>query len=139
MSSFLSSLHRQLLRTPAASVLILSHGLTLRCLLMRFLHLSVDQFDALENPAHCERIDISRGDEGDHVGQRLLSERRGLGGGGGAWGDSGRGVWGLRGVRLREGWQWKDWRREEVQQAGGTATEAARERAAPQQRRVKQS
>ena len=141
MSSFLSSLHRQLLRTPAASVLILSHGLTLRCLLMRFLHLSVDQFDALENPAHCERIDISREDEGDAVGRRLISERRGVGGGGGAWGgaeecgeceECGCGKAGTAREecgeceecqRLREAWEWKDWRRRGGAAGGGRDSE----------------
>ena len=104
-SSFLASLQRQLLRTGAEEVLILGHGLSLRCLVMRFCHLSVEAFDALENPAHCERIEVVRGEEGDEVGKRLVR-------GGGLQG------WGVRGLRVRE--QWKDWREEEWQQAAST-------------------
>ena len=101
MSSWLSSLHRQLMRSPTDTVLVLSHGLTLRCLLMRFLRLSVEAFDSLENPAHCERIDVEKAGVGDDVGRRLL---RGA-----------RSGWSLSGARVRE--DWKDWREQEWSQA----------------------
>ena len=52
-SSFLESMMRQTERKRADRVLIVTHGLTIRCFVMRFLHLSVEQFDALANPPNC--------------------------------------------------------------------------------------
>ncbi len=49
-SSFLESLMRQVERKQADRVLIVTHGLTIRCFVMRFLHLSVEEFDSLANP-----------------------------------------------------------------------------------------
>ncbi len=49
-SSFLESLMRQVERKNAERVLIVTHGLTVRCFVMRFLHLSVEEFDSLANP-----------------------------------------------------------------------------------------
>lgn len=51
-SSFLESLMRQVERKQAERVIIVTHGLTIRCFVMRFLHLSVEEFDALANPAN---------------------------------------------------------------------------------------
>jgi broad specificity phosphatase PhoE len=39
-------------------VVIVSHGLTIRCFAMRFLHLTVEQFDEMANPDNCEVITI---------------------------------------------------------------------------------
>ena len=49
-SSFLESMMRQVERKKADRVLIVTHGLTIRCFVMRFLHLSVEEFDVLANP-----------------------------------------------------------------------------------------
>jgi broad specificity phosphatase PhoE len=57
-SSFLESLMRQVERKAADHVLIVTHGLTIRCFAMRFLHLSVEQFDELANPGNCDLITI---------------------------------------------------------------------------------
>ena len=116
MSSFLASLHRQLLRTPTQSALVLSHGLALRCLLMRWLHLSVEQFDALDNPKHCQQIQLTRGaGGGDRVGEWLV--------GGGGSGGGGRGAgrerrWSVSGVRVRNEYA-GDWKKEEMRGAAG--------------------
>ena len=113
MSSFLASLHRQLLRCPSQSVLVLSHGLTLRCLLMRWLRLSVEQFDALDNPAHCEPIELLRGSgRGDRVGQWLTAGSTG-GSGGGA--GSRERLWSVRGLRVRN--ENEDWKKHEMREA----------------------
>lgn len=126
MSSFLSSLHRQLLRTPAQSVLVLSHGLALRCLLMRWLRLSVEQFDALENPHNCQQMELLRGSgRGDQVGQWLLAggasgagtHKGGSGESTQSWGAGRERRWSVRGVRLRD--EYGDWKREEMQEAAG--------------------
>ena len=126
MSSFLSSLHRQLLRTPSQSVLVLSHGLALRCLLMRWLRLSVEQFDALDNPAHCERIELLRGSgSGDRVGQWLAA-------GGGSRGECRERLWSVRGVRVRK--ENADWKREEMREAAGADSNEKESKNAQQKR-----
>ena len=58
-SSFLESLMRQVERKAAERVLIVTHGLTIRCFAMRYLHLSVEQFDELANPDNCDVITIA--------------------------------------------------------------------------------
>lgn len=50
VTGFVESLWRQAERKKAKRALIVSHGLTIRCLVMRFLHLSVENFDRLANP-----------------------------------------------------------------------------------------
>ncbi len=61
-SSFLDSMMRQVERKRAQNVLIVSHGLTIRCFAMRFMHLSVEEFDELANPGNCEMITIAEKD-----------------------------------------------------------------------------
>lgn len=58
-SSFLESLMRQVERKAAQRALIVTHGLTIRCFVMRFLHLSVEQFDELANPNNCDIITLA--------------------------------------------------------------------------------
>jgi len=57
-SSFLESMMRQVERKQAERVLIVTHGLTIRCFVMRFLHLTVDEFDVLANPKNCDVITL---------------------------------------------------------------------------------
>lgn len=90
--NFISSMHRQLCRQPDVKhVVIVTHGLASRCFLSRFFHLTVDQFDALENPRHCDPIDIVRGGQAtsDASGRLLVTPHSN---------------WGLRGVRIRDEW-----------------------------------
>ncbi len=58
-SSFLESLMRQVERKGAQHVLIVTHGLTIRCFAMRYLHLTVEQFDELANPNNCDVVTIA--------------------------------------------------------------------------------
>lgn len=58
-SSFLESMMRQVERRNADRVLIVTHGLTIRCFVMRFLHLSVEQFDAMANPHNCAIVTLA--------------------------------------------------------------------------------
>lgn len=58
-SSFLESMMRQVERKQTARVLIVTHGLTIRCFVMRFLHLSVEEFDSLANPSNCDVITLA--------------------------------------------------------------------------------
>lgn len=58
-SSFLESMMRQVERKQAERVLIVTHGLTIRCFVMRFLHLSVEEFDVMANPHNCSVITLA--------------------------------------------------------------------------------
>ena len=59
-SSFLESLLRQVERKAAERVLIVTHGLTLRCFVMRYLHLTVEQFDEMANPNNCDVVTLAQ-------------------------------------------------------------------------------
>ena len=81
-SSFLESMMRQIERKKADRVLIVTHGLTIRCFVMRFLHLSVEDFDRLANPANCDVVTLA--DRAELVDPQFTSGR-----------------WGVTGLRLR--------------------------------------
>jgi broad specificity phosphatase PhoE len=57
-SGFLESLMRQIDRKCTSRVLIISHGLTIRCFVMRFLHLTVEEFESIANPHNGDVITI---------------------------------------------------------------------------------
>src|SRR5206468_11735704 len=80
-SGFLEGMMRQVLRKSAERVLIVTHGLTIRCFVMRFLHLTVEQFELILNPGH-----------GDVI---TLADRDTLEGAAFAWGK-----WGVSGLHL---------------------------------------
>jgi len=81
-SSFLESMMRQIERKNASRILIVTHGLTIRCFVMRFLHLSVEQFDSLANPANCDVVTLA--DRSELEEPLFVSGR-----------------WGVSGLRLR--------------------------------------
>lgn len=59
-ASFIESLMQQVRRkTGTRQVFICTHGLTARLLVMRFLYLSVEQFEIMENPHNCDVITIA--------------------------------------------------------------------------------
>src|SRR5689334_10039545 len=82
-SSFLESMMRQVERKEAERVLIVTHGLTIRCFVMRFLHLSIEEFDVLANPANCAVITLA---EKDALAEVQFTSGR----------------WGVSGLTLRE-------------------------------------
>jgi broad specificity phosphatase PhoE len=59
VSGFLETMMRQIRRKGVNNVLIVSHGLTIRCFAMRFMHLKVEQFDDILNPKHCDIVTIT--------------------------------------------------------------------------------
>jgi broad specificity phosphatase PhoE len=61
-SSFLESMMRQIERKHAERVLIVTHGLTIRCFVMRFLHMTVEEFDILANPQNCDVVTLADAD-----------------------------------------------------------------------------
>lgn len=58
ISSFLESMMRQVERKKKSDIVIVSHGLAIRCFVMRFLHMRVEEFEALANPHNCDIITI---------------------------------------------------------------------------------
>lgn len=81
-SAALESIMRQSRRKGVRNVLIVTHGLTIRCFVMRFLHLTVDQFCTLANPRNCDVVTLA------HADALAAPQFR-----------SGR--WGVEGLRLR--------------------------------------
>lgn len=72
VSIFLDTLHRDFLRPDyPENVLIVTHGMTLRLFLMRWLHWSVEEFELLRNPLNCQ-ISIMEKGSNDHY--NLISE-----------------------------------------------------------------
>jgi broad specificity phosphatase PhoE len=59
ISTFLETLMRQIQRKKAERILIVSHGLTIRCFVMRFMHLTIEQFDEIKNPKNCDIVTIT--------------------------------------------------------------------------------
>lgn len=58
MCTFLESLTRQVKRSSAERMLIVSHGFTIRCFVMRFLHVTVRQYEMIKNPENCDIITL---------------------------------------------------------------------------------
>jgi broad specificity phosphatase PhoE len=82
-SGFLDSLMRQVERKKADRALVVTHSLTIRCFVMRFLHLTVEQFDSMQGPDNCEVITLAP--RGEIEAPLFVSGR-----------------WGVSGLRLRE-------------------------------------
>ena len=59
-ATFIGSLIEQVRRKDASRVFICTHGLAARVLVMRFLYLSVEQFELIQNPKNCDVITIAR-------------------------------------------------------------------------------
>jgi broad specificity phosphatase PhoE len=56
--AFIASMWRQYDRKPQENILIVTHGIMVRCLVMRFLHLTVEQWTAIDNPENCDIVTI---------------------------------------------------------------------------------
>ncbi|HQS58356.1 MAG: hypothetical protein B7Y56_09715 [Gallionellales bacterium 35-53-114] len=59
-SAFLESMMRQIHRSNKHNILIVCHGMTLRCFVARFLHLAVEEFESMQNPSNCDIVTISK-------------------------------------------------------------------------------
>jgi broad specificity phosphatase PhoE len=59
ISGFLESFVRSVRKTDSQKALIVTHGLALRVFVMRFLHLTVEQFDQMANPGNAEIVTIA--------------------------------------------------------------------------------
>ena len=58
-SAFLESMMRDAQRRRAQRYLIVAHGMTIRCFVMRFLHLKVEQFVSMADPGNCDIVTIA--------------------------------------------------------------------------------
>lgn len=65
ISTFLETLIRQVKRKGASKVLIVSHGTTIRTFVMRFMHLTVEDYENMRNPKNCDIITITDEATGD--------------------------------------------------------------------------
>jgi broad specificity phosphatase PhoE len=81
-STFLESLMRQVERKHTDRVLVVTHSLTIRCFVMRFLHLTVEQFDAMAGPENCEIVTLAPREK---IEESVFTSGR----------------WGVSGLRLR--------------------------------------
>jgi broad specificity phosphatase PhoE len=62
VSVFLDTLHRDFLKPDyPENALIVTHGMTLRLFLMRWLHWSVEEFESLRNPQNCQIVIMQKG------------------------------------------------------------------------------
>ncbi|KAH3756445.1 omega-amidase NIT2 [Pelomyxa schiedti] len=60
VSQFLGTLLREMKKSCAPSVVVISHGITLRLLLMRYFHWTVEAFHDVWNPSNCEIVTLER-------------------------------------------------------------------------------
>jgi broad specificity phosphatase PhoE len=62
VSGFLESFIRSVRKTESQKALIVTHGLALRVFVMRFLHLTVEQFDQMANPHNADIVTLAPAD-----------------------------------------------------------------------------
>ncbi|CAE8615504.1 unnamed protein product [Polarella glacialis] len=60
VSGFIDSLYRSFVDHPADNYVIVTHGVTMRVFLMRWLKQSVDDFNNSENPDNCDFVVLER-------------------------------------------------------------------------------
>ena len=65
VSTFLESLMRQMERKKNDSALIVTHSYTIRCFVMRFLHLKYEEFDRMKGPDNCGVATMRRRNENE--------------------------------------------------------------------------
>jgi broad specificity phosphatase PhoE len=78
VSTFLETLHRDFNKKEyPQNALIITHGLTLRLFLMRWLHWTVEEFEILRNPRNCQVVVMQKNTHGRY---ELMSELKKRGG-----------------------------------------------------------
>lgn len=63
ISGFLESFVRSVHKSASRKALIVTHGLALRVFVMRFLHLTVQQFDQIANPCNADIVTIAHANQ----------------------------------------------------------------------------
>jgi broad specificity phosphatase PhoE len=82
ISTFLESFSRQTYREPVENVLIVTHGIAILCFVMRFLHMSVEQYEQMIGPGNCDIVTLAPKEQLDNP---VFTSGR----------------WGVEGLRLR--------------------------------------
>jgi broad specificity phosphatase PhoE len=59
VSGFLESMMRQVERKNTERVVIVTHGMAIRCFVMRFMHLTVEEFETIDNPSNGDVITVA--------------------------------------------------------------------------------
>lgn len=63
MSDFMGTLFRDFEKEDfPRNVVIVTHGMAMRCFIMRFFHASVEEFESWANPKNCQYLLLERGD-----------------------------------------------------------------------------
>ncbi|MHA2279527.1 MAG: histidine phosphatase family protein [Promethearchaeota archaeon] len=75
VSGFLDTLMRQVERKRAERVLIVSSGLTMRCFVMRFMHLKVEIYDQIKNPKNGDIVTITD-EQGPRASLKIAGDGR---------------------------------------------------------------
>jgi broad specificity phosphatase PhoE len=80
VSAFCGTFHRDLaqIEDPEATAVFVTHGITARLFVMRWLHWSVEDFEALHNPPNCGLLHLQRVGEGANTAYRLTKDSREL-------------------------------------------------------------
>lgn len=84
VSGFLESLIRQVNRSKQENIVVVTHGAVIRAFVMRFMHLTVEQFESLSNPSNATIIKIGLKDT---LASPVISN----------------GKWGVEGINNRNG------------------------------------
>lgn len=61
---FWDSAHRRAEKTGKPNALVISHGMTIRLLVMRWMHWSPEQYENMINPRNCHPLVLNRGEDG---------------------------------------------------------------------------
>jgi broad specificity phosphatase PhoE len=83
LARFMDSLARQAVKKDKTRAILVSHGITIRCFVMRFFHLNTKQYDSMANPHNCDIITI--GPKSEMKNPVFTTSK-----------------WGVEGIRLRE-------------------------------------
>ncbi len=76
VSSFFETLYRDFKKEDyPENTLIVTHGMTLRIFLMRWLHWSVEEYERLVNPDNCQVVVLEQGEEGKYQLVTPLKQR----------------------------------------------------------------
>ena len=77
ISSFLETMHRDFEKPDyPENTLIVSHGMTIRIFLMRWFHLSVEEFETWENPMNCQAFIMNLGSDGKYIKPEMTTQQQ---------------------------------------------------------------
>ena len=76
VGGFLNTMHRDFEKTDfPENCVVVTHGMTLRAFLMRWCHMTVEEFEAIKNPRNCEFFILERQDDNKYKLITPLAQR----------------------------------------------------------------